>query len=81
MHTEFHRCMSGCAPLIAGNTASVRRTRLHVLVLLTLALAGESPTCILHDLVTCAIGVSHAVCKKLNFDTKNFLVDLTADAH
>ena len=26
-----------------------RRTRLNVLVLLTLALAGESPTCILHE--------------------------------
>ena len=30
-------------------TVSVRRTRLKALVLLTLALAGESPTCILHE--------------------------------
>ena len=36
-------------PLNTGYTVSVRRTRLNILVLLTLALAGESPTCILHE--------------------------------
>ena len=41
--------MSGFVPLIAGYTVSVRRTRLNVLVLLALAIAGESPTCILHE--------------------------------
>ena len=41
--------MSGVVPLNAGYTVSVRRTRLNVLVLLTLALAVESPTCILHE--------------------------------
>ena len=41
--------MSGFVPLNAGYYAvvSVRRTRFKVLVLLILALAGESPTCIL----------------------------------
>ena len=41
--------MSGFVPLIAGYTVSVRRTRLHVSVPLTVALAEESPTCILHE--------------------------------
>ena len=41
--------MSGFVPLDAGYTVSVRGTILSVLVLLTLALAGESPTCILHE--------------------------------
>ena len=41
--------MSGFVPLDAGYTVSVRRTRLSVLVILTLALARESPTCILHE--------------------------------
>ena len=38
-------------PPHAGYKVSVRRTRLNVLVLLTLALAGESPTCcsVLHE--------------------------------
>ena len=36
-------------PLNAGYTVSVRRTRLDALVLSTLAFAGESPTCILHE--------------------------------
>ena len=47
--------MFGFVPLNAGYTVytvSVRRTRLNVLVLLTLALAGESP-----------IEGSHAACK------------------
>ena len=53
-------------PPHAGYTVSVRRTRLYVLVLLTLVLAGESPTCILHEgthPVIRAIEVSHAACK------------------
>ena len=44
----------------------MRRTRLNVLVLLTLARAGESPTCILHEgthPVTRRIEVLHAACK------------------
>ena len=62
--------MSGFVPLNAGYTVSVRRTRSNVLVLLVLALAGESPTCILHEgilgythPVAHAIEVSHAACK------------------
>ena len=58
--------MSGFVPLTAGYTVFVRRTRLNVLVLLILALAGESPTCILHEgihPVTRAVKVSHAACK------------------
>ena len=57
---------SACAPLNAGYTFSVRGTRLNVLVLLNLALAGKSPTCILREgthPVTRAIDVSHAACK------------------
>ena len=59
--------MSDFVPRNAGYTVSVRRIRLDVLILLTLALAGESPTCILHEgihLVTRAIEVSHAACKE-----------------
>ena len=41
--------MSRFVPLNAGYTVSVRTTRLVVSVLLTLALAGETPTCILHE--------------------------------
>ena len=41
--------MSGFVPLNAGYTVSVRRTRLNILVQLILALAGESPPCILHE--------------------------------
>ena len=62
--------MSGFVPLNAGYTVSVRRTKLNVLVLLTLALAGESPTCILHEgihtqlaklsLIKILIGRSHS---------------------
>ena len=66
MHAKFHRYMSGFVPLDAGYTVSVGITRLNVLVLLTLALAGESPTCILHEgthPVLRAIEVSHAACK------------------
>ena len=48
-HTEFSQLLSGFVSLNAGYTVSVRRTRLNVLVLLTLALAGESPTCVLHE--------------------------------
>ena len=58
--------MSGFVPLNAGYTVSVRRVRLNVLVLLTLAIAGESPTCILHQgthTVTRAIEVTQAACK------------------
>ena len=55
--------MSGFVPLNAGYTVSVRRTRLDVLVLWTLALAGESPACTLHEgihpPVTRAIEASH----------------------
>ena len=60
-------------PSMRNYTASVRRARLNVLVLLTLALlAGESPTYILHEgthPVTRAIEVSHVARKKLSFDT------------
>ena len=41
--------MSGFAPLNAGYTVSVRRTRMNDLVLSTLARTGESPTCIFHE--------------------------------
>ena len=41
--------MSVFVPLDAGHTVSVRRTKLNVLVLLTLVLTGDSPTCILHE--------------------------------
>ena len=47
MHTESHRCLV-LSPNV-GNIVSVCRTRLNVSVLLTLPLAGESPTCILHE--------------------------------
>ena len=72
--------MSGFVPLNVGYTVSVSRARLNVLVLLTLALAGESPTCILPrgypHRVTPAIEVSHAA-RKAEFRSKNVLVDLT----
>ena len=58
--------MYGFVPYNAGYTVAVRRTRLNVLVLSTLALAGEPTTCILHEgtpPVTRAIEVSHAACK------------------
>ena len=38
-----------CSKSYGMYVVSVRRTRLNVLVLLTLALAGESPTCVLHE--------------------------------
>ena len=41
--------MSVFVHLKAGYTVYVRRERLNVWVLLTLALAGESPTFILHE--------------------------------
>ena len=41
--------MSGFVALSAGYTFFLLKTRLNVLVLLILALAGESPTCILHE--------------------------------
>ena len=48
----------------AAYTVSVRRTRLNVTVLLTLALAEESPTYILNeDTQPVTIEVSHAACK------------------
>ena len=59
--------MSGFVPLDAGYTVSVRKTRLNVLVLLSLAIAGESLTCIFHEgthTVTHAIEVSHAARKE-----------------
>ena len=58
------------------------RTRLNVLVLLTLALAGESPTCILHEGIHTpyhARSKYHKQLAKLSFDRKTFLVDLTAE--
>ena len=45
----MHNKMSGFVPLNAGYTVSVRRTRLSVSVLSALALAGKSPTCLLHE--------------------------------
>ena len=41
--------MSAFVPLNAGYTVSARSTRLNVLVLLTPALARESPTSVLHE--------------------------------
>ena len=59
--------MSGFVPLYAGYTVSVRRTRLNVLVLSILALAGEFtdlyPSRGYTHPVTRAIEVSHATCK------------------
>ena len=72
--------MSGFVPLNAGYTVAVRRTRLKVLILLTLAVGGESPTGILHeDPVTRKIEVppTYAACKA-EFDQKTLLADLTA---
>ena len=74
--------MSGLVSVDAGYTVSVRRTRLSVFVLLTVALlAGESPTYIRHEK---GIHISlHAQSKyrtqlaKLRFDKKKNLVDLT----
>ena len=66
LHSAFYRTCLFFVPLNAGYMVSVRRTRLDVLGLLTLALAGESPTCILHEgthPVTRAIEVSNAACK------------------
>ena len=76
--------MFGVVPLNAGYTVSVPRTRFNVLVLLTLAVAGESPTCILHEgthPVSRAIEESNAPLAKLSFDQKNILVDLTAEVY
>ena len=76
-------------PLNAGFGVSVRRTRLNVLVLLTLASAGESPTCVLHEdilfppptpppAITRAIDVSHvASLQRHELRSKSFLVNLT----
>ena len=66
--------MSGFVLLNAGYTVSVHGTRLNALVLVTVVLAAESPTCILsrgytHP-VTGAIEVSHAALAKLSFDQK-----------
>ena len=78
--------MSSFVPLNAGYTVSVRRTRLNVLVLLTLALAGESSTCTLHEGIhipqhTRSKYHTHTQLAKLSFDQKNFLVDLTAELY
>ena len=65
----------GFVPLNAGDTVSGRRTRLNVLVLLTLALARESPTCILHEGVHTpqhAESRYHTQLAKLSFDDKKF---------
>ena len=77
MHTKFHRflVLSFSVRVI---TVSVRRTRFNVLVLLTLPLTGESPTCTLHEGVSRAIEVSHAACKA-DFFQESFLVGLTAE--
>ena len=72
-----------------GHIVSVRRTRLNVFVLLTLLallLAGESPTCILHEDVhtprnTRDPSITHTQLAKLSFDKKSFLVDLPAEAY
>ena len=71
--------MSRFVPLNAGCIVSVRRTRLNVLVLLTLALAGESPTCILYEIHTPQHKRSkyHTQLAKLSFDQKSSLVGLT----
>ena len=63
--------MSGFVPLNVGCTVSVRRTRLNVLVLLTLALAGESPTCILHEGIHERLKY-HTQLAKLSFDQNHF---------
>ena len=60
--------MSGFVPLIAGYAVPVRRTRLGVLVVLTLAVTVESPICCIlregiHTPLTRAIEASHAACK------------------
>ena len=44
-----YESLLGGSVLNAGYTVSVRRTRVNIIVLLTLALTGESPTCILHE--------------------------------
>ena len=49
--------VSGFVLLNAGYRVSARRTRLNFLVLLTLALAGESPTCILQPVAPVAYQV------------------------
>ena len=41
--------MSGFVPFYVGYKVSVSITRLNVIALLNLALAGESPTYILHE--------------------------------
>ena len=61
----YHRMYIWFCPPHAGYTVSLRRTRLNVFFLLTLASAGESPTCILHEgthPIIRAIEVSHAAC-------------------
>ena len=66
-------CHSTRVALNAGYTVSVRRTRLNVLVLLTLALAGESPTCTLHEGIHIpyhARSKYHTQLAKLSFDLK-----------
>ena len=63
-------------PPHAGYTGSVRRAGLNVLVALTLALAGESPTCNLNEgarRVVRAIEVSHTQLAKPSFDQKNIV--------
>ena len=67
--------MSGFAPLDAGYTVSVRRTRLDVLVFLTLALAGGSPTYILYEGMHTpqhARSKYHTQLAKLSFDLNQF---------
>ena len=68
--------VSGFVPRNAGYTVSVRRIRLDVLVLLTLALVGESPTCILHEGIhTCNTrdrSITRSLQRKLSFDQNFF---------
>ena len=76
--------ISGFVPLNAGYTVSVRRTRLDVLILLTLALISRGVTDMYPSRgythpVTRAIEVSHAACKA-EFGQKSFLDDLTHTA-
>ena len=46
MHTEFHRCL--VCPSQCGLYSFRAQNKVDVLVLLTPALAGESPTCTLY---------------------------------
>ena len=65
-------------------SVAVRRTRLDILVLLTLALARESPTCIFHQGIhnpSHARSKYHTQLAKLSCDQETFSVDLTAEVY